>query len=184
MRTCPDPTCPDVQHKTSLLSPHEPPFLAILSLIGIISVLLEQLSPFISDLIFDLPSNDSHSSSSSNPGYTTSSMVRYKEICSEIWYHQNNFKNLSNWLFLQKQERPIIYVVIVFSCLSVVSYASFKFSNLWLCYGLFVVLSLCRVLWYEWEKIVDMRREVLKKEWKREKDQSKTERRTKNESVL
>ena len=175
MPTCPDahvpkcpcaqiPTCPDVHHKTSLLSPHEPPFLAILSLIGIISVLLEQLSPFISDLIFDLPSNDSHSSSSSNPGYTTSSMVRYKEICSEIWYHQNNFKNLSNWLFLQKQERPIIYVVIVFSCLSVVSYASFKFSNLWLCYGLFVVLSLCRVLWYEWEKIVDMRREVLKKD--------------------
>lgn len=134
-----------------LLWLYEPPFLALVSFTGIVSVLLEQLTPFLSDLIFG----------ESQKTWTTSKCVRFREICTELAYHKNNFENLKTWLKTQKLERPVIYIVIVFSCLSVVSYASFRFSNLWLCYFMFLVVSLGRVLWYEWDLVTDLRNEVM-----------------------
>lgn len=150
---------------TFMLWLYEPPFIAVLSFFGLLFVVLEQLEPFITELLF--PNEDKHKS------WTTSSAVRFREICTEICYHKANYHNLIHWLSAQKKERPAVYLVMVSSVLAVISYSSFRFSNLWLCYFCFIILSFSRILWYEWDKIKQIRDDILKENLMGEKGKKK-----------
>lgn len=132
---------------TFLVWLYQPPFLALVSFLGICSVILDLINPYLQELIFG---------EAIEKTWTTAKCVRFREICTELCVYKRNIENLHQWLKTQKVERPNVYLTIISSVLVIVSYVANKFSNLWLCYWLFLAGNLVRALWWEWDQVKGM----------------------------
>lgn len=124
---------------------YQPPLIATISFFSIILVILEQLLPTVFSVLYG----------STEKVWSAEKGIRYKQICKEIVFYSANASTLYKWLNEQKLERPAIYLVIVSAVLSVIGYISYKISNIWLCYTMFLLSTIGRAYWYENHKFYE-----------------------------
>jgi hypothetical protein len=107
---------------------------------GIILVIGEQVVPMVMKNIFG---------DSSEKIWNADKTIKYKKLCEELEYYRYQTNRLSDWLTTQKAENPMIYVAVVSCCLTVVSYISYRISNIWLMYFMTILGCAGRALWLE-----------------------------------
>lgn len=128
-----------------ILWAYEPPLLATVSFFGILLVLLEQCLPSIFSFLYG----------STEKVWSAEKGIRYKQICKEICFYYTNIGNACSWLYEQKTDRPVVYLIIVSAVLTVIGYISYQISNIWLCYTIFLFSTIGRAFWYENQAFFD-----------------------------